>query len=161
MLKTGDILKTNPKEGYWGCAIVLKTRGKTKEFNPMCLVAITPFVFKHDYDINELDLSNLQVLYYDQRFCLSGKEPFTRPRIGIEITTRKINQYVDIIGNIDDVSNIYSNRLVFKVGDASSAKSGWPLSGPIDKFLGIQAVQAWRKVYEKEQWLKDMYPEEE
>ncbi|MCU1288047.1 MAG: hypothetical protein JWN60_276, partial [Acidobacteria bacterium] len=46
LLQKGDVIKTNPREGFWGCAVVISEREKTKERDPMCHIAITQVVFQ-------------------------------------------------------------------------------------------------------------------
>ncbi len=47
LLNKGDVIKTVPMEGYWGCALVLSSRDKVDGFDPMCHIAITPLIFRH------------------------------------------------------------------------------------------------------------------
>ena len=49
ILNKGDVIKTNPQKGYWGCAIVLDVQEHNDEFQPLCLVAVTDFVSREDF----------------------------------------------------------------------------------------------------------------
>ena len=36
VLNKGDVIKTNPQNGYWGCALVLDVQEHNDEFQPLC-----------------------------------------------------------------------------------------------------------------------------
>lgn len=36
ILNKGDVIKTNPQNGYWGCALVLDVQEHNDEFQPLC-----------------------------------------------------------------------------------------------------------------------------
>ena len=38
ILNKGDVIKTNPQNGYWGCALVLDVQEHNDEFQPLCLI---------------------------------------------------------------------------------------------------------------------------
>lgn len=147
LLNKGDVIKTNPREGFWGCAIVLSEREKTKESNPKCHIAITPVVFQHNYDFSELDTNNLDVLEYDCRYRLKPNEEFTKKKTAIGVYMRKISIPLNIIGNIDP-SNIYNGSLPFE--PYIGLKVTFPLCGGVTEYLGMEAVINWRSINDKE-----------
>ena len=57
------------------------------------------------------------------------------------------------IGNID-VSSIFTIKLTFKVGNGSDG--GWPLCGSVSKWMGYEAIHAWRSVHGRTQWLVEI-----
>jgi hypothetical protein len=150
----GDVVKTHPFDGYWGCALVLTARDKTEEFNPMCHIGITPVVFTRDYKFQELDISTLTIMECETEIRVGPYTyaPLRRAKC-IGIYARKINSSVNLIGNID-VSSIIPNQLSFEVGDGTNG--GWPLCGPVSASLGCEAVHAWRSVHDRTTWLSDV-----
>lgn len=154
LLVVGDVLKTHPTEGYWGCAIVLTAQDKTDRFDPMCHIAVTTTIFRHDYAFSELDISSLQVLQFDRQIRLAPDTyaPLHRQTC-IGIYSRKMNQSVVVIGNTD-VSFLAPKPLGFEVGEGVDGR--WPLCGPVRDQLGSEAVASWRAVRDNEQWLEDV-----
>ena len=147
LLNKGDVIRTNPREGFWGCAVVLSEREKTKEFDPMCHIAITSLVLQHNYDFSELDTNNLEVLEYDRHYRLKPNEEFTQKKTAIGVYMRKINIPLDIIGNIDP-SNIYNGLLPFD--PLVGLKVTFPICGTVTEYLGMEAVNNWRSINDKE-----------
>lgn len=66
-IEKGDLLKSNPLEGWWVCSIVLNCQPKSDEFNAMSHVAITNGVFNHDFDLSEVDIGNLKIIHTSNR----------------------------------------------------------------------------------------------
>lgn len=154
LLETGDVLKTHPFEGYWGCALVLTAREKVDRSDPMCHIGITSAIFRHDYAFDELDLPNLKILQIDRKYRAAPNTyvPLHRETC-IGIYSRKINSSVNRIGKID-ISSFIPCKLLFEAGNGSDG--GWPFCGSVSKWLGSDAVHAWRAVNDREQWLLDM-----
>ncbi len=154
LLAIGDILKTHPFEGYWGCALVLTAGEKIDKYDPMCHIGITTAVFTHDYCFNELDISNLKIIEIERKYRAAPNNyvPLYKETC-IGIYSRKINSFVNRIGNID-VSSIFTIKLTFKVGNGSDG--GWPLCGSVSRSLGYDAIHAWRSVHDRTQWLLDI-----
>jgi hypothetical protein len=48
LLNKGDVIRTNPEEGFWGIAIILSEKEKTTESYPKCHIAITPLLLQHE-----------------------------------------------------------------------------------------------------------------
>jgi hypothetical protein len=154
LLSIGDVLKTNPFDGYWGCALVLSVRDKTPDSNPMCHIGITPTVFVHDYDFEELDIEKLEIMQFDREIRIAPYQSAPMPRETlIGIYTRKVNSFVNVIGSID-VFPISPTPLTFEIG--SGTGNGWPMHGPIGRHLGGEAVLKWRSVHDRERWLREM-----
>lgn len=154
ILSRGDVLKTNPLEGYWGCALVLSAQDETPESDPMCHIGITSTVFTHDYDFEELEIEKLEILQRDRQIrtgldlaCATVRET------SIGMYSRAVDSSIDIIGNVD-VSSVFTAPLEFKFGDGTG--DGWPGCGVVEKSLGYEAVHEWRSVHDRAQWLQDM-----
>ena len=147
LLNKGDVIKTNPLEGFWGCAIVLSEREKTESRDPVCHIAITPIIFQHGYDFSELDISKLKVLEFERHYRLKPNEGFTKKETLIGVYSRKIDIPINIIGNIN-TSNIYSGPLPFD--PYSGLEVAFPLYGKVTSKLGSEAVIAWRRINDKD-----------
>lgn len=80
-LNKGDIIRTNPQEGFWGIAVVLSEKEKTPERDPMCHIAITSLLFQHKVEFEELNTNNLKPLVFERIYSLKGKEEFTKEEI--------------------------------------------------------------------------------
>jgi len=144
-IEKGDLLKSNPLQGYWVCSIVLSFRPKTEEFNAMSHVGITNAVFTHDFERSEIDESELKIIsvknYEDQLVeC-------------IQMYGTKLTKGVECIGQID-TNKYYSSPLQFEIGSGSSGR--WPLSGPLSASLGYEAVHEWRAENDRDAWLVDV-----
>ena len=156
-LEVGDVLKTHPSEGYWGCAVVLSCRGKTERFNPMCHIGITTVVFTHDYRFEELDTSKLEILTSDVEIRVAPYQYIhSRRKTCIGLYASKVNSHVNVIGRIgrSEARRIYPHRLAYRVGDG--ANGGWPFYGPVRASLGHEAVGEWRSVHDRASWEKDI-----
>ncbi|MBQ2548442.1 MAG: hypothetical protein II558_06005 [Treponema sp.] len=142
VLNKGDVIKTNPQNGYWGCALVLDVQEHNDEFQPLCLIAVTDFISKEDFSFDQLPLEKLSILNIERslrvgegRYCDDGKE------VCIEIHTRRMKSGQEVIGRMDNFP-FEMPKLTYEVGDG--------------KGLGYQAVIAWRKANEKEAFLMDV-----
>lgn len=144
-LEKGDLIKTNPLDGYWVCSLVLKTRDETSDSDAMCHVAITNAVFDHDFDISEIDIENLKIIHntnYEDEVVLC-----------IQIYASRLKKDIEVIGNLEP-NSFYIEPLDFKVGNGSDG--GWPQCGPLEKSLGYEAVHKWRSVNDRAAWLRDI-----
>lgn len=146
LLNKGDVIKTNPREGYWGVAIVLSERNKTNEFDPMCHICITPQVFRHDYEFSEIEGSTFEVLEWQQRQLKPNEELFKLVTV-IGVYSRRIKSPVCVIGNID-VYGIHNGHLPFSPDYGQEVQ--WPLCGNVEDHLGIEAITAWRSIHDKQ-----------
>ncbi len=128
--------------------MVLAVWPQTEDFGPMCHIGITPVIMRHAYAWNELSQDSLSILQYQRNIRIDiGKYEFLRLQtcIGIYSNFRVIP--VTIIGSIEP-ERVYPHRLTFEIGD--STDGGFPLCGPIDEKLGIEAVVAWRRINDRE-----------
>lgn len=147
ILNKGDVIRINPKQGYWGIAVVLSEKDKTTEFHPMCHIAITPLVFRHEVTFDELNTEKLIPMEFERGVRLKPGEEYSRQETLIGIYTRKNKEAPDVIGSIDP-SRVYGGPLPFSPDDG--LKITWPLCGEVSKELGLEAVIAWRRIHDAE-----------
>jgi hypothetical protein len=154
ILSVGDVLRTNPCEGYWGCAVVLTVRDKTPEFAPMCHIGITTSVYTHEYCFEELNLLELEILRIERQIRVApNKYKLLRKETCIGIYSRRITPPVVVIGSADPVS-LFSSPLEFIAGDTTDG--GWPFCGKIEQSLGNEAIHSWRAEHDRDAWLKEI-----
>jgi len=144
-IEKGDLLKSNPLDGYWVCSIVLSYQPKSDEFNAMSHVAITNAVFDHDFDLSEVDIDKLKIIH------AKNSEDHVVPCIKIHAS--KLVKDIKVIGQLN-ADLYYPYPLEFQIGNGSDG--GWPQSGPLKKSLGYQAVHQWRGKNDREAWLNDI-----
>ncbi len=144
-VEKGDLLKTNPMNGYWVCSVVLSACDSTKDFDAMSHIAVTNGVFKHDFNASEITINKLRIIE------VTNHEDKTVPCIGIY--TSKLTTEVEVIGRIE-VESFCQLSLKFEVGNGSDG--GWPLCGPLRNSLGYQAIHQWRAIHDREKWLNDI-----
>ena len=149
-VEKGDLLKSNPLEGYWVCSIVLSHREKTNEFDAMCHVASTNAVFDHDFDISEVDTDKVKIIH------TKNFEDYLVPCI--EIYVSKLVKGIEVIGQVQ-TDSYYVHQLPFQIGRGHDG--GWPQCGPLKKSLGYRAVHQWRTFNDREAWLNDIREAEE
>jgi hypothetical protein len=154
LLDAGDVLVTHPDPGYWGCALVLKTQDATDELGPVCLIGITPVIFRREFAFSELDVGQLSILEFERQIRRAdGTYTHLRRETCIGIYPRRYNAHVRVIGRAD-VASMTLPRLTFEVGDG--ANGHWPLYGQVGDGLGAEAVVTWRAAHDREQWLQDL-----
>ena len=142
LLIKGDVIRTNPHEGFWGIAVVLSEKEKTPESLPMCHIAISPLIFQHKVAINEIYLNDLKPLVFERIFSLKKKEKFSRKDICIGVCTRRFKADSEKIGSIDS-SIIYDGPLPFE--PLSDIEIKWPLCGVPTDNLGKEAYFTWKR----------------
>ncbi len=154
LLTSGDVIKTHPTEGFWGCSVVLNTRGRTEYFNPMCLIGITPVIFRQDFTWQEIANYPLKVLEFDRDINLMPNIVATRRETCIGCYDSRLHPDLSVIGSVD-VHQVFQGSLDFEpVGDGTQGR--WPLCGRITTGLGMEAVTAWRRENDREQWLLEL-----
>lgn len=142
LLNKGDIIRTNPAEGFWGIAVVLSEREKTEEYAPMCHIAITPLLYKHKAELHELQPTKLKPLVFKRIFSLKGQEEFSRDELCIGVYTRKFKVNLEIIGSVDP-AKVYEGPLPFEPWHDLEVK--WPVYGQPDMNLGKEAYFTWER----------------
>lgn len=143
--RKGDIIRTNPKNGFYGVAVVLNDGVKLELSSgrwsyPMCHIAITPLLFNHEISIDDIDVNKLKPLRFLNYFEKSDGTlvPWDN-RICIGIYTTRNKAELPIIGNIEPIS-IWDNPLSFK-----ASSDGFHIRGDISQSLGIEAYIQWSR----------------
>ncbi len=149
----GDVIQTEPCGGYWGCAVVLSATPRTPEFHAQFHIGITPIVFRHQYEWNELNTSALSILEFERGVRVAPEDYIRRAEVCIGIYTARTRRSVRILGRVDP-SAVYSLPLTFTVGDGTDGN--FPLCGPLKKGIGGEAVVAWRRVHDAENLKREL-----
>jgi len=152
LLNIGDVIKTNPREGFWGCAVVLSFREKTDEFYPQCHIGITPLIVRHDFTWEDIAQNEFSILDFERGIRVAPNEYATRKETCIGIYSAKRPAELSIIGRIDPLL-VYPQSLTFEIGDGTEGE--FPLYGKISPTLGMEAVNSWRKIHDTENWLAE------
>ncbi len=146
-LKAGDVLRTNPKPGYWGCAVVLRGPTEKPGFYPMCHIGIAAAIFRHEYGFSDLTGLDLRPIAFERGVRLSPDSYGTRQETCIGIWVAKTPPTIPIIGHVDPLT-VWPSPLTDEVGDGSG--NAFPLYGPIKPDLGSEAVSKWRREHDAE-----------
>lgn len=152
LLTVGEVIKTNPREGFWGCAVVLSFREKTNESHSLCHIGITPLVMRHDFFWEEIAQNQFSVLVFERGIRVASNEYAPRTETCIGIYSAKRPPELSIIGSIDPLL-VYPQTLTFEVGDGTNRE--FPLYGKISATLGMEAINSWRKIHDTENWLAE------
>ena len=141
----GDIIRTNPKEGFYGIAIVLDDAKKIelspgKWSYPICHIAIMPYIFDYAFDIKDTISLKLEPLIFTQYQRINGERKFLRNKLCIDIYTNKNKSGLPVIGNMD-ITNIYTEEMLWK-----PQFDRFHLSGdPTRTNLGSEAYTNWTR----------------
>ncbi|MCK6609298.1 MAG: hypothetical protein L6Q46_13515 [Flavobacterium sp.] len=142
LFNEGDVILTNPAEGFWGIAVVLSEREKTENYHPMCHIAITPIIRNHKIEFSELKIEELKPLEFERVYALKNVEDFSKNEICIGVYTRRNKENIEIIGSINP-KIVYDGPLPFDPWSDLEIK--WPLCGEPTKSLGREAYITWKK----------------
>lgn len=145
LFRKGDIIRTNPKDGFYGIAIVLDDAEKTelspgKWSYPMCHIAIMPYIFDYEFVIEDIANLKLEPLIFTQYQIINDEKKFLRNKICIDIYTNKNKSELPVIGNIDP-TNIYTEELLWKPQFDRFHLSGDPTRAN----LGSEAYSNWNR----------------
>ena len=148
-LRRGDVIKTHPRDGYWGCAVVLTEPWEENGGRPLCHIGITPIVMLHDYGWTEIASTELSILEFDRGIRTAPLTYVARHETCIGLYTSGPHPLLPIIGNVDPI-RVFAKPLTFEVGDGTNGK--YPLYGPIAPHLGSEAIASWMRVHDPAQW---------
>lgn len=81
LFKRGDVIRTNPQEGFYGIAVVLDDGRKlelspNKWSYPMCHIAITPLIYDFEVTMKDVDLSQIYPMKYTRCYQLKNIPDF-------------------------------------------------------------------------------------
>jgi hypothetical protein len=142
LFNEGDVILTNPAEGFWGIAVVLSEREKTENFYPMCHIAITSIICKHKIEFRELKIEELKPLEFERVFALKNVEEFSKIETCIGVYTRRNKANLEVIGKINPKIT-YEGPLPFEPMYDLEIK--WPLCGDTNESLGREAYITWKR----------------
>lgn len=142
LLNKGDVILTNPEEGFWGIAVVLSEREKTKNYHPMCHIAITPIIRRHKIEFCELKIEELKPLEFERVFAIKKVEEFSKIETCIGVYTRRNKENIEIIGSVNP-EVVYDGPLPFDAWADLEIK--WPLYGEPTRLLGREAYITWKR----------------
>lgn len=100
----GDVIVTEPCEGAFGVAVVLRLHEPQKGLLPMCDIGITPFVFDHRPCMEEIDFSrpNLFRRFRKLEYCEKNDSyDGTVESVAVGTYTRRNRARLEIIGRVD------------------------------------------------------------
>ena len=143
LFSKGDVIRTNPENGFYGIAVVLNCPEKIeispgKWSYPMCHIAITPLIFRHEVEIAELHLNELKPLIFSRN--VQRKDGVIIPwktETCIYVYTDRNKANLSIIGTIDP-SGIYDGQLIFE-----PQQDRFYFYGDAEPDLGREAYLAW------------------
>lgn len=142
LFNEGDVILTNPVEGYWGIAVVLSEREKTEDYHPMCHIAITPIISEHKIEFSELRIEDLKPLEFERVYALKNVEEFIKIETCIGVYTRRNKENIEIIGSINP-KFVYDGPLPFEPW--YDLEITWPLCGDTNESLGSEAYITWKR----------------
>lgn len=141
----GDVILTNPEEGFWGIAIVLSETEKTKESYPRCHIAITPIISQKIIDFNQINIESFKPLEFERFYTFEKQkrkpEPFSKIETCIGVYTRRNRADFKIIGKVDP-KMVYDGPLPFE--PLYNLEIKWSVYGDSDKSLGREALINWK-----------------
>lgn len=139
----GDVIRTNPEEGFYGIAVVLDD-GEKQELSPgrwsypMCHIAITSLLFNYEVCMDDIDTASLKPMSFQTYFKRDdGERVPWREKICIDIYTTRNKANLLVIGNVDPTS-IWDGNLSFK-----PSSDGFHSCGYVSKSLGRVAYISW------------------
>lgn len=144
LFRKGDIIRTNPNEGFYGIAIVLD-EGRKIELQPnmmskpLCHIAITPHIFDYEIDIDDIRNLKLEPLIFTQYQIVKGEKRFLRNKLCIDIYTNKNKPKLPVIGKVDP-QVVYAEELLWKPQFDKFCLKGDPGSS-----LGHEAYINWQR----------------
>ncbi len=141
-LNRGDVILTNPEEGFWGIAIVLSERERTEEFLPMCHIAITPLIQQRPISMADLEASELKPLEFARGYRTVPNGPVYVMETLIGVYTRRNKPGLAVLGMVDPL-RCYSGPLPFYPNYGLDLK--WPICGDVTPKLGSEALVHWRR----------------
>ncbi|CAL2101513.1 conserved protein of unknown function [Tenacibaculum sp. 190130A14a] len=142
LFEKGQIILTNPENGFYGIAVVLSETEKTPEFHPRCHIAITPLIFDRKVEFSELNMEELKPLEFERIYNLKTEEEFSKKEICIGVYTRKNKHNFEILGKVDP-EKIYDGPLPFE--PLTDLEITYPIYGDTENYLGREAYINWSR----------------
>lgn len=145
-LNRGQILLTRPENDFWGVAVVLSEREKTKDRLAVCHIAITPLIYDFRPNKEDIDVNLLKPLMFRRLYKIKGNEEFYKEEICIGIYTRRNKINLEVVGHIDPLK-VYEGPLPFD--PMTDLEIKWPLYGDPSEKFGREAYLMWQERQKK------------
>lgn len=152
-LKRGDVIKTHPREGFWGVAVVLTAPFEEAGLRARCHIGITSLVLKHDFEWGDIAGTQLSILEFERGVRTGPMTYTTRLETCIGQYVAETHPSLPVLGNVDPTP-FAPAALTTEVGDGTNGK--YPLCGPITAHLGGEAVSNWLRMHDPAQWLREV-----
>ena len=104
LFELGDVIVTEPAEGVYGVAVVLRLHEPEEGFLPMCDIGVTPFAFDHCPHMDEIDFRRPDLFRRFRKLDYCEKDDSyegTVERITVGTYTRRNKAGFKVIGRID------------------------------------------------------------
>lgn len=149
LFNKGDIIRTNPKDGFYGIAIVLDDAKEielspNRWSKPLCHIAITPYIFNYEFELEDIKKLKFEPLIFKQYKLVNDEKVFFCNKLCIDIYTNKNKPNLSIVGNINP-TNIYKEELLWK-----PQIDKFHLCGDPRPDLGLEAYINWDRNNEEQ-----------
>ena len=143
MFKVGDVIRTNPRDGFWGCAVVLDNHLAPDTLRDRCHIAITGTVRHAPFNLKELTDIELVVLEFERHYRPKSDVFGSRLETCITKYPNVRPGEIELIGNVS-TTLVYRGPLSPTIGPGAGE---FPLGSAVDlKRLGTEAVINWRRL---------------
>lgn len=145
LFELGDVIVTEPAEGVYGVAVVLRLHEPEEGFLPMCDIGVTPFAFDHCPHMDEIDFRRPDLFRRFRKLDYCEKDDSyegTVERITVGTYTRRNKAGFKVIGRIDPKYDL-EKPLPKAIG----------LCGDVSRMLGMEIAFSDRsKVFPEGLW---------
>src|SRR5690348_18501595 len=100
-LKRGDVIKTHPREGFWGVAVVLTAPFEEAGLRARCHIGITSLVLKHDFEWGDIAGTQLSILEFERGVRTGPMTYTTRLETCIGQYVAETHPSLPVLGNVD------------------------------------------------------------
>ena len=146
MLDQGDIYITELERGFYGAFRIIR-KGIIEGLNSeMYLISVTSYI---DTEKPKIGDDRLLKPLCCNRFKLSNKR-----EINIYTFPKKLTKHFEYLGNISTTPE--EDKMIFDVGDGRLEGGGYPLRGPLQTDIGIEAFYEWRWEHESEEFINEV-----
>ncbi|MFD2892584.1 hypothetical protein ACFS5J_11235 [Flavobacterium chuncheonense] len=148
LFNKGDVIQTNPEEGFYGIAIVLSQDEGTPKLHPRCHMLITAIISHNEIDFSQLNSNDFKLIEFETHYTFAlekrKREPFVRKEIIIPTYTRRNVSNLKVLANIE-TENLYNGELPFEAGQLNSGIYIRGHGDPEKKLLGREAYINWKR----------------
>ena len=146
MLEQGDIYITELERGFYGAFRIIR-KGRIEGLKgELYLISITSYI-----DTDKPKISDVRLL---KPLCCNRFESRNKKEITLYTFPKKLTKHFEYLGNIPTTPE--ENKMIFDVGDGRSEDGGYPLRGPLEENIGIEAFYEWRWEHENEEFINEV-----